>query len=120
MVEVLTAGTEVQTFPAKVLDISEGGMQLETREPVAVVGSEVLIQVALGERINVYAKIRQADAIEVDLSDDEEGSESVVRWTDGSSGKFGVEFIDLEPSVRAKLKALVERLIEVNGDITKV
>ncbi len=120
MVEVLDAKNDSHSYPARVLDISEGGMQLETRDPVAVVGTEVLVQFAITERIYIHAKIRQADNIEVELGEGGEDSESIVRWADGSSGKFGVEFMQLEPEVRAKLKKLVDRLMEVDGDITKV
>ena len=120
MVEVFNERKESTTFAARVLDISEGGMQLETRDPVAVVGAEILIQFAINDRINIHAKICQADNIEVELADDSDGGQSLVRWADGTSGKFGVEFVDLEPETSAKLKKLVERLIEVNGDVTKV
>ncbi len=121
MVEVLNERNESHSYAARVLDISEGGMQLETRDPIAIVGAEIRVQFALTERIYIHAKIRQADSIEVALGEDESGeSESVVKWSDGTTGKFGVEFVELEPEVRAKLKKLVERLIEVNGDVTKV
>jgi len=120
MVEVLDGQKQSQTFAARVLDISEGGMQLETRDPVAVVGAEILIQFSINDRINIHAKIRQADDIEVELADDSDGGQSIVRWADGSSGKFGVEFVDLEPDTHAKLRKLVDRLVEVNGDVTKV
>src|SRR5688572_14727807 len=99
MVELVSDNKRSETFPARVLDISEGGMQLETRDPVAVVGSEILVQFALGDRINVHAKIRQADAIEVQLDENADGGESVVRWSDGKSGRFGVEFVELQPEV---------------------
>ena len=120
MVEIADGQREVHSYPARILDISEGGMQLETRAPVAVVGEEVIIHVTITEHLEVHAKIRQADKIEVTLSEDENSEESVVRWSDGDSGKFGVEFINLEASAREKLKKLVERAIAVNGDVTKI
>ena len=120
MVEIADGQREAHSYPALILDISEGGMQLETRAPVAVVGEEVIIHVTITDRLDVHAKIRQADKIEVELSDDEDSEESVVRWSDGDSGKFGVEFVNLEGSVRDKLKKLVERALAANGDITKI
>ncbi len=120
MVEIANGTRARQSYPAKILDISEGGMQLETRAPVVVVGEEVVIHVTIGDSLDVHAKIRQADDIEVQLSDDEDAGESVVRWSDGNSGKFGVEFVNLNAEMRDKLKKLVERAIASNGDVTKV
>ena len=120
MVEVVGENNEIQSFPARIIDISEGGMMLETREPVAVVGKEVLIQVSIGEPLTVHAKIHSADHIEVELSEDDESGESIVRWADGNSGKFGVEFVELEPEMRGKLQKLQERAIASKGDITKI
>jgi c-di-GMP-binding flagellar brake protein YcgR len=120
MIEVVGDDDELQSYPARILDISEGGMMLETREPVAVVGKDVMIQVSIGDQLHVHAKIRSADHIEVELSEDEEAGESIVRWADGNSGKFGVEFVNLQAEMREKLLKLLERAIASNGDVTKI
>lgn len=120
MVEIADGRREAHSYPARIIDISEGGMQLETRAPVAVVGEEVIIHVTINDRLDVHAKIRQVDKIEVTLPENEDSEESVVRWSDGDSGKFGVEFLNLEPLVREKLKKLVERALAVGGDVTKI
>ena len=100
---------------ARLLNISEGGMMFQTEQPWVSVGENVLVEIPIGGRGGILeAKVTRQDPTEFEISEDDY-SASIVRWTDGGSGSFGVEFTRIGPQTK-KLLEEIHRFVDEMSD----
>lgn len=104
-----------QPFPCRILNISEGGALIHCISPIAAIGETMLIEIKYREEpIQFKGKIAKRDQVELELVE-EEPEKSVIRWTDGATGAFGIQFIEMSPERQMFLHRLVSYFAEKYG-----
>ncbi len=93
---------------AEVLDLSEGGAKIRCNKTVVHIGDQVEITLGGKEAFQVRAKVAFAEPLEYLIDEDNEASE--LRWSEDSTGVFGVRFLSLGTEERRRLLALMESI----------
>src|SRR4051812_1374841 len=99
---VISQAAGAVTFDCAVVDISEGGMRLSSKDPVMAVGQQIIVEIDFKEGLELRGRVEKVDPVEFDLSE-ENIEKSVVRWIDPQSGHFGVQFVELDNDRRKLL-----------------
>jgi hypothetical protein len=98
-----------QSHQAEVLDVSLGGARVRCNKTVVHIGDRVEIKLAGKASLILKAKVAFAEPLEY-LIDEEDDESAELRWSDSSTGVFGVKFLGLGAEEERKLQALMDAI----------